>query len=238
VQGFLETQEEGKYAFSPNPRSHLSMWELPFGAKSLGDSPVPQGKAGDRYVIGVDPSGGVGDKSDIAVAMVCKVLPGGRVIEQVAIFAARIEPSELGYETLKLAHFYNDAFVVVEANNHGPMTIEVLKADYSNLYMRQTFDKFTDKAQDPIGFWTSGVSKNKLIDQLGQWLAEDRIIIADDSTMDELATFEHGEGTKTGAPKGHYDDRVLALAFCVEGARDMLSYRFDMTPVSFLPWEG
>ncbi|KKM13873.1 hypothetical protein LCGC14_1711840, partial [marine sediment metagenome] len=75
-----------------------------------------------QYVVGADPSGGTG--RDNAAAEVFDLTAG----EQVAEYAHnKIEPDAFGDKVTDLAEYFNNAFIVVESNNHGPMTLDRIR---------------------------------------------------------------------------------------------------------------
>ena len=205
-RGTLNKLSEKKWEFIPAAKGNIRLFEEP--------------KQGAKYVIGVDSAGGAA-AGDYAVCQIMRV--DGNTLVQAAVLQAHMEPAHLAYEVERLGWYYNEAFVVVESNFHGQVVRDRLKDGYSNLYMRKRYEKFTDDEVDNIGFWTDSHSKLRVIDQLGEWLAEKRIIINDTPTVGELSHYAIRDNGTTGAPKGMYDDLVMALAFAVEGAVDAMT---------------
>ena len=146
------------------------------------------------------------------------------VLEQVAVYAAKPEPVQFGKQAVKIAQFYNGALVVPEANSHGQTVINTMKSEgYLNIFKRTSRgDSYTDRDVEKYGFYTEQDSKVILIDTLADWLASGSVIVIDDPTIKELTkyrTFQTPTGkTRTSAPKGQHDDRVMALGMAVYGA--------------------
>jgi hypothetical protein len=185
----------------------------------------------------VDPSGGT-QTSDFATMQVGHLVHA-ELVEQVATYQARIEPAHFAYEVEKVARWYNEAFIVVEANNHGGTVIDRLKEGYYNLYMRKAkVQKFANSDSDNIGFWADSSSKPKAVDQLAEWLYGDRLILNDIETLKELANYEIKDNGSTEAKSGMTDDLVSALYLMVEGAVDLASFHISTEPRILMPWEA
>jgi hypothetical protein len=162
------------------------------------------------YVMGIDPSGGVGN-DDASIEIFCV-----EDQEQVAEFSHdRTDPERLGEIAVDLAHIFNDAFIVVEANNHGPVTIKSIRdrdyPDYLLYDMLTAGTDYEDKSLMQKGFRTTSRTKPIMIGRLRTALAHD-IIIHSEILRSELSTFiEHENGT-LGAESGCKDDKVMASA--------------------------
>jgi hypothetical protein len=182
-------------------------------------------KRGHQYVVGADPSGGTG--GDNAAAEVFDLTIG----EQVAEYAHnRIEPDVFGDKVTDLAEYFNGAFVVVESNNHGPLTLDRLRArdyDSSLIYsMEQAGVNFEDKNLMSMGFRTSTRTKPIMVGKLRSLLAHDWVIHSE-ALNSELSTFiEHENGT-LGAQEGCKDDRVMASACAGMGFEHGFLYAGD-----------
>lgn len=220
--GVLEVSPAG-YTFHPMTTGKLRVYE----------PPTPSG----RYVIGADPSGG-GRAGDYGVMQVCRISTSG--VEQVAVYQGKVEPSLFAYELEKLGHWYNDAFIVVEANNHGGTVIDNIRDGYFNLYMRKRFkNRFITPDSTDIGFWTDQNSKPKLVNQLASWLHGGQMRLHDVPTVTELSRYQQDpeDSKKTSAPKGANDDCVMALALAVEGAEDLDQNYIQADVRAFNLWE-
>ncbi len=170
---------------------------------------------GHQYVVGADPSGGTG--RDNAAAEVFD-LTGG---EQVGEYAHnRIEPDSFGNKVTDLAEFFNNAFIVVESNNHGPMTLDKIRdRDYPPMLiysMEQAGVSYEDRTLMQMGFRTSTRTKPIMVGKFRALLAKDWVIHSP-TLNGELSTFIEHEDGKLAAQKGCYDDRVMAGACAAIG---------------------
>lgn len=166
------------------------------------------------YVIGVDPAGGT--ERDSSVIQVFHL--GTR--EQVAEYASNtISPDTLAHRVNELAMMFNYAYVVIEANNHGPVVLDNLrKLNYPSYLIHSTatggsFDESPGLMD--LGFRTTVRSKPLLIGNLKKKLANEGWIIHSPALNDELSTFIEDETGKMGAAPGTHDDRVIACALAL-----------------------
>ena len=174
----------------------------------------PHPQQGLIYSIGADPASGSGGGSDPAAVQVICVQTG----EQVAELASnKIPPDLLGKRLADLGRMFNNAFITVESNNHGPVTLDYLRKDYpfALIYDSNGNAGGARELDEPelmeLGFRTTSRSKPIMIGRLRTELAGD-MVIHSSKLKGELATFiEHDTG-KLAADKGCHDDRVMALA--------------------------
>lgn len=177
---------------------------------------------GHQYVLGADPSGGTG--GDNAAIQVFDVSTG----DQVAEYANnRVEPDIFGDKVVDLALLFNQAFTVVESNNHGPLTLDRIRdRDYSPslVYsMEQAGVNFEDQALMQMGFRTSTRTKPIMIGRLRSLLARDWTVHSE-LLRSELSTFIEHENGKLAAQEGCKDDRVLAAACAAMGVNHAALY--------------
>ncbi len=185
---------------------------------SLEGHPTPNG----RYALGADPAGGVGlDNSTIEIISL-------DTMEQVGEYAHnRIDPYTFGSKIASIAVEWNGAFITVESNNHGPVTIKAIQdAGYPEflMYSMQTPGQdFEDKQLLKLGFRTTQRTKPIMIGKLRTSLATE-LTIHSELLNDELSTYTEGEDGKLGAQPGCNDDRVVALAACNMGLEQAALY--------------
>jgi hypothetical protein len=180
---------------------------------------------GSQYTIGVDPSGGVG--KDNAVIQIFHAESG----EQVAEYAHnRIEPDTLGVKAAELGRLFNEAYITVESNNHGPVTLDALRdEDYPQhlIYsMESAGSAYEDKTLMQLGFRTSVRTKPIMLGKLRTLLAKTWTIHSTD-LKSELSTFIEHEDGKLAAQDGCKDDRVMAAACAAMGAERAMLYSGD-----------
>ena len=178
-------------------KGYVEIWEEP--------------KPDEFYVIGADVAEGKID-GDYSVAQVldkdCNV---------VAKWYGHIDPDLFGYELVKLARYYNDAYLGVESNNHGLTTLKaVQRYDYWNLYFAKIYDRFTDSITQKLGWQTTSKTKPMMIDKLAEFVRDFHIGIKDKTTISELLTYIIEENGSTNAQQGCHDDCVMSLAIALQ----------------------
>ena len=164
-----------------------------------------------NYVMGVDTSEGKvdGDKSSVLI-LNCKTF---RVDAE---YNGLLEPDILANHVEAWGKKFNEALAVVEINNHGLATINELKKNYGNIYFRKSFDKPSNTWKELIGWQTNLKTKPLMISNLSQAL-RDGLDIPSTEVIDELINFVYQDDGSMSASVGKKDDRVMALAFAIQG---------------------
>lgn len=178
----------------------LSVWEDP--------------KKDHNYSFGVDVAEGL-EHSDNSVVIILDRLN----FSVVATYVGLIDPDILGQEIIALARWYNEAWIVCEANNHGLTTIKsMLRVGYANIYSEKSQVEIgyrTDTRR--IGWFTNIVTRPILVDELRKVIRDKKINIYDVNIIDELGTFIVDNKGKQRGQSGHKDDRVMALGLAIQG---------------------
>lgn len=169
-----------------------------------------------HYILGVDVAGGVGLDSSV-VEILCM-----EDMEQVGEYVDnKIAPDRLAGRVLSLGKMFNEAYLVVEQNNHGLVTVSYIRdamnrGEYAHikLYRMPT----TTKTQPllSMGIKTTARTKPLMIGNLRKLLADD-IIYHSDVLHTELSTFVEKETGALEAEDGCHDDTVIALACAAMG---------------------
>lgn len=179
---------------APASDGYLQIWKMP--------------EKYHLYVIGADVAEGL-ENGDYSSADVLDAL----TLEQVAHWHGHIDPDLFGEELVKLAQFYNNAFIACEANNHGLTTItSIVNKRYYKLYRRKEYDKVTHKLKEELGWLTTTKTKPLAIDLLNQLIREGEIKINCRETLQECLTFVKDAKGKMHGQGGEHDDRVMSLA--------------------------
>ena len=202
-----------------NNRGYLKIWEKP--------------KEGFRYVIG-------GDVAEGKIQVESKKEPdfstlhvlNRHTLEQVAVWHGRIDPDLLGLEAIKLALYYNHAFIGIENNNSGLTTVTRIKREnYWNVYFKTSYDQLSDKESLQLGWKTTTATKPLMIDELAKAIREMYIKINDEQTIRECMTYVIDDQGRTNAQTGCFDDCVIGLAI----AYQMTKHSADIIPQELPP---
>lgn len=206
--------------FDDKHKGHLEIFQYP--------------KFDTPYVIGADPSMGVGQDYSGAV-----VLNANREI--VATFRDNyIDPANFGELLFYLGRYYNNALLAVESNSMGMATLMRLKQmEYVNLY-HQTKIANIDKAEgDRLGWRTTVSSKAAIIGNLKNAVENFEVKIPSTKVLHELMMYSADDAGKTNAVKGEHDDLLMAFAIGLEVIRthgDKLSLHNISWKQKFSAW--
>lgn len=159
------------------------------------------------YYIGADV--GMGVRRDWSVA---QVLDAEK--RQVAVFRGQVDPDYYATVLKHLGEYYNQAFIIVESNNHGILTCNRLGKDfeYPNFYTEVSYDKLTDLETVRLGFNTNVKSKPFIIDKLRAEVRDEILELNDYVTIEEMRSYIVTEEGKMEAERGLHDDCVMSLA--------------------------
>lgn len=196
-RGYL-FEKEGRIEFLEDEKGYISIWEEP--------------KPGKFYCIGADVAEGLahGDYS-------CAYVGDSESFDLVAKWHGHIDPDLYGIELIKLARYYNDAYLGVENNNHGLTTLSTIKKnEYWNLFFSKTYDKISDTMTQKLGWITSSRTKPLMIDKLAEFVREHYLGIYDEMLISEMFTYVIEDNGATNAQPGCYDDCVMACAIMLQ----------------------
>ena len=198
VTGNLHYNGAGHVYFEENKNGYLTIWNKPNKDRFYcigGD--VAEGLVDGDYSVGI-----VGNADDMKVD---------------AMWHGHIDPDLFGEELVKLAKYYNDAYIGVENNNHGLTTLKsIQRKDYYNIYFSKTYDQITDKLTQKIGWSTNAKTKPLMIDKLAEFIREGYIGIKSKLILRELLTYVIDDKGQTNAQDGCHDDTVMALAIWLQ----------------------
>lgn len=184
--------------------------------------------AGEVYALGIDPAEGIrGDRS------VCQVIKTGTIKHpdvQVGEFACDfLDPVDFAAVINTIGHFYCDpdgseAFCTIEANAPcGDTMISDLRLrlDYTNLFIRKSYDKINNLYTNTYGWSTNKASRPKLIARGLHALTYGDLIINSPYLLDEMSDFRRDKfDEKPEARAGRHDDRLMALLIGYYGVHD------------------
>lgn len=198
VRGYLEyAGSKNQVMFIEDPNGYIEIWEEP--------------KDDIFYCIGADVAEGL-EKGDYSVGIV-----GDEDMNIVASWRGHIDPDLFGKELVKLARFYNEAYLGVESNNHGLATLKAIQnEDYYNIYYSKIYDKISETVTQKIGWQTNRRTKPLMIDRLAEWIREKWIGIPWKTLVQECLTYIIEDNGSTNAQEGCYDDTVMAAAILLQ----------------------
>jgi hypothetical protein len=154
---------------------------------------------GKKYLVAVDPAGG-GSEGDYSAVQVLDLETG----LQCAEFAGHVGGLELARLATEVAAEYNQAWLVVERNNHGSGVLALAETvcRYGRIYRQ---------AEQP-GWLTTSVSRPAMIGRLDAALVEKPECFKSRRLLGECRGFVRLADGRTGARAGMHDDRVMAMA--------------------------
>lgn len=196
-RGYL-IDKNGSIEFLDDEKGYISIWKEP--------------EPGVHYCIGADVAEGLahGDFS-------CGLVGNSDTFDIDAKWHGHIDADLFGEELVKLAKYYNDAYLGVENNNHGLTTLSTIKkSEYWNLYFTTTFDKIADKQTQKLGWTTSSRTKPFMIDKLAEFVREHYLGIYSDVIISEMFTYIIEDNGSTNAQVGCFDDTVMASAILLQ----------------------
>jgi hypothetical protein len=197
-RGYLQYDPNGNVMFMPDAKGYISIWKYP---------------EPDRfYAVGADVAEGLveGDYS-------CAVVGDSESFDIVAMWHGHIDPDLYGLELIKLAKYYNEAYLGVENNNHGLTTLSTIKKnEYWNLFFSKSYDKIADTLTQKLGWTTSSRTKPLMIDKLAEFIREFYLGIYSDLIVSEAFTYIIEDNGSTNAQLGCHDDTIMATAIMLQ----------------------
>lgn len=144
-----------------------------------------------------------------------------------ASWVGHIAADTFGKMLVAVGRYFNEAFLGIEANNHGLTTLTMVKMydyDLERVYHRESYENEFDTYTKKMGWWTSVKTKPLLVDNLAAALRHHHIGYVEEvdgkkifkgglpaSTISELRTFTKDAQGRTGGTQGCYDDQVISL---------------------------
>ena len=186
--------------------TYCRVWEMP--------------KEGERYLIAADVAYKGADYSTIQVLNV-------KTHNQAAEYQGKVDPDIFAHMIAKIGKSYNNAFVVVEANNHGLVTGLELRnrIKYQNLYESKSshpkdiyvrhIDYVVRNGDGIPGFMTTVSSRPSVVNAIRVFMRETDLRINSPRLIDEMETFIRTDKGRAEADKGYHDDLVMAYGIAL-----------------------
>lgn len=183
--------------FTPDENGEVEIWKHP--------------KEDEHYCIGGDVAEGL-ITGDYSVGLV-----GNTDFDVVMKYRTHIDPDLFGKELVKIARYYNDAYIGCENNNHGLTTLKAIQnEEYWNIFFTKSYDKLNDTLTQKIGWSTNNKTKPLMINKLAEFVRNKWIGIKDRLILQEMFTYIIEDNGSTNAQSGCHDDTVMALAILLQ----------------------
>jgi len=162
-----------------------------------------------EYLVAVDPAGG-GSEGDYSAAQVLELETG----LQCAEFAGHVGGLELARLVTALADEYNQAWLVVERNNHGSGVLALIETvcGYGRIY----------RQSGQTGWLTTSMSRPAALGRLDAGLVERPECFQSRRLLSECRSFVRMADGRSGARPGTHDDRVMAMAIGLAARVELL----------------
>ena len=164
---------------------------------------------GKEYLVAVDPAGG-GSEGDFSAAQVLELETG----LQCAEFAGHVGGLELARLVTALAGEYNQAWLVVERNNHGSGVLALAETvcGYRKIY----------RQGGQPGWLTTSMSRPAALGRLDAGLVEQPERFQSRRLLGECRSFVRLPNGNSAARAGTHDDRVMAMAIGLAARAELL----------------
>ncbi len=158
----------------------------------------------------VDPAGG-GSEGDYSAAQVLEMETG----LQCAEFAGHVGGLELARLVTELAAEYNQAWLVVERNNHGTgvLALAEISCKYARIY----------RQGGQAGWLTTSMSRPAVLGLLGAGLVDEPGRFQSRRLLGECRSFVRLANGNMGARAGTHDDRVMSMAVGLAARKQLLA---------------
>lgn len=193
-------KEEGRYIFRQDAVGLFKIYEYPKSKSPL----IPE----EQYIVAGDPAEGLehGDKT-------AGIVINKRTNKTACVYNHNIPPDRFAEDLAKMGHYYNEAIIACENKGYGYSVNQDLYKHYGKVYRKiKTKKGFTEPTLD-LGFTTSSVTRQQMLAQLAEEIAEGSTDLLDIDLISQCWTFINN--VKRGQPeaeKGKCDDLVLARA--------------------------
>ena len=177
--------------------------------------------AGHAYVIGGDPSEGIGRDGSAASVIDCSTN------EIVAVaWDKNTPPDILGYEMAQMGHVYNRAYLVPERNSYGVATLIKLRDIYPEhlIHKERRNDKRNAHNTQRYG-WFTGANKPKMVYDFATAVRMEQVIINSAQLVEELLNYPKEE---ISADKRH--SKKL-------GEGGVNGSHYDIAMATFIAWQ-
>jgi len=172
------------------------------------------------YCMGIDTmEGRVSDVNDVKSNLDCDAMA---IIDRfncevVAIYHGRGNQADLGEQALRMAEFYNDAWVAPEIPAGMVVLGKFKDAGYDNIYNRQQHDERLETSDsENLGWRTTMITRDYMINQFITCMRDNSLKVNFMDVVDEMKTFIRDKtGKKIHMPSKH-DDLLFAVMIALQ----------------------
>ena len=227
-----DIQGEGQQGLAAKRNIHLvrlengllKVWEMPERNK-----PIEV-----RYVVVVD-VGGRADTSDYSVIAVWRVGDQSRHPAIVAQWRGHIDHDQLGWKSMQLAKYYNDAALVIECNTLINEAARAGESEYILQMLQRLYGKLYKRDGKQLGFHTNVKTKREAITELVRAVRDGEYVERDIDAVNEMRDYQERNGTYAASP-GKHDDILMTRAIGLLVMQDTrLKCGKHARPEDFLP---
>ena len=181
----------------------------------------------NHYIVGVDPNKCGIDNLAIQVLNVTEF-----PFKQVASYNSNISYLNAPSKIFDLGRHYNNAMIIVENNIDNSIV--------DTLYYQYEYDGeiYKEKNKNLLGFRTTKKTKKILLSILKKLIEENKLIIKDKKTIDELFVFVEQQNGSFSAQDGFKDDLVMALCVCLAPFIEIKDFEDFQTFLKFIETEN
>ncbi len=135
-------------------------------------------------------------------------------LQMVAMFRAQWPYAKLHEPLLQMAREYNDAYIIVEATDHGLTVLNNLERNYPHwlIHRERVVDRDTKTATRKMGFYTNGKTRPLIIDELATNIKEGNVRVHSRDVQSECVRFIIHDDGQPAAMDGYKDNCVMAMA--------------------------
>lgn len=186
---------------------------------------------GHRYIVGVDPAGGLRKDRTNGSVWDCDDM-----VESAFWSSSVVDPNlAASVHFVPLGLWYNKAQLAIETNGvHGGTFVSAIRqAHYPNIYISQNWDTFDRKITHEYGFKTTEKTRGRLLDTMTKMLREGKWLPSA-HLLEEMASIvnkqlDNGK-MKAEHQEGKYDDHFFAAAIA-------LTILDESPPPKYKPWD-
>lgn len=163
-----------------------------------------------KYIITVDPAEGLGEidgkNPDSSSFQILKIQGNNKFIQVGRFNDNTYNERDLAEIVNTIGQLYNNAYVLVEANNMGGTVLDILQFTYD-------YDNIIDLNKDRYLGGLVSTSKtnhtgNRILKQI---IENDKLIIQDGDTIEQISNYSRGRNGTYHGIDGEHDDDVTSL---------------------------